>query len=311
MVLKPEPFFRAVEHLRETRGAPDAVLLPSPQGRRFTQAVAEEYSRLAHLVFLCGRYEGVDERVSDGAGHRGGLHRRLRALGRRAARAGHRGRGGAAACPASWAMRSRWCATPSRAGCWITRTTRGRPSFRGLDVPEVLLSGHHGEIDRWRRAAGAATHVRTAAGPAGRRGADRRRANMAGQRGRPARGTEHSHDPDRDHRSRAAHRAPRRQVRRHRPRPREGARRRQGAHPGVRGHRHRHAPRRHARVLHGAQGVVRPGRRAHLPAALADDRQDRGRAHRQGPPREAVLPARPARQGGPHEGSERKVTPQA
>ncbi len=65
MVLKPEPIFRAVEHLRETRGVPDAVVLPSPQGRRFTQAVAEEYSRRAHLVFLCGRYEGVDERVSE------------------------------------------------------------------------------------------------------------------------------------------------------------------------------------------------------------------------------------------------------
>jgi tRNA (guanine37-N1)-methyltransferase len=64
MVLKAEPLFRAVEHLRESRGTPDAVLLPSPQGRRFTQAMAEEYSRRQHLVLLCGRYEGVDERVS-------------------------------------------------------------------------------------------------------------------------------------------------------------------------------------------------------------------------------------------------------
>src|SRR5688572_3448499 len=64
MVLKPEPLFRAVEQLRDTRGTPDAVLLPSPQGRRFTQSVAEEYGRRSHLVILCGRYEGVDERVS-------------------------------------------------------------------------------------------------------------------------------------------------------------------------------------------------------------------------------------------------------
>jgi tRNA (guanine37-N1)-methyltransferase len=64
MVLKPDPLFRAVEHLQAVRGTPDAVVLPSPQGRRFTQRVAEEYSRRAHVVFLCGRYEGVDERVS-------------------------------------------------------------------------------------------------------------------------------------------------------------------------------------------------------------------------------------------------------
>ena len=91
--------------------------------------------------------------------------------------------------------------------------------------------------------------------------------------------------------------------RRHRPGARQGARGRQGAHPGLRGRRHRHAPRRHARVLHRAQGVVRPGRRAHLPAALADDPEGRGRAVGQGPPREALLPARAEGQGGAHEGS--------
>ena len=75
---------------------------------------------------------------------------------------------------------------------------------------------------------------------------------------------------DRDRREGAADRAAGDQVGRHRPRARQGARRRQGAHPDLRGDRHRHAPRRHARVLHRAQGVVRPGRGAHLPAALAD-----------------------------------------
>ena len=57
---------------------------------------------------------------------------------------------------------------------------------------------------------------------------------------------------------------------RHRARARQGARRRQGTHAGVRGHRHRHAPGRRARLVHRAKGLVRPGRRAHLPAALAD-----------------------------------------
>ncbi len=57
-----------------------------------------------------------------------------------------------------------------------------------------------------------------------------------------------------------------------------------------------------ARVVHGAQGVVRSGRRAHLSAPLADCRQSGSHSQRQGAPREAVLPARPARQGCPHEG---------
>ena len=64
------------------------------------------------------------------------------------------------------------------------------------------------------------------------------------------------------------------------------------------------APRRRARDVHGAQGVVRPGRRAHLPAALADHRQDRSAARREGPPRQALLPARPEGQGRAHEGTE-------
>lgn len=62
MVMKPEPFFRAVETLR----APDSdVILMSPQGRCFTQTVAEELTRRRHLIFLCGHYEGVDERVAE------------------------------------------------------------------------------------------------------------------------------------------------------------------------------------------------------------------------------------------------------
>src|SRR5688572_3723466 len=63
MVLKPEPLFRAVERIREERGEPSAVILTSPDGRRFTHADAARLARLPHVVILCGRYEGVDERV--------------------------------------------------------------------------------------------------------------------------------------------------------------------------------------------------------------------------------------------------------
>ena len=150
MVLKPEPIFRAVEHLREVRGAPDVVLLPSPQGRRFTQAVAEEYSRHAHLVLLCGRYEGVDERVCTA------LATEEISIGDYVLSGGE--------LPALVIVDAVARLVPGVVGDAesVVRDsfTRGlldhphytRPaSFRGLDVPAVLLSGHHGEIDRWRR----------------------------------------------------------------------------------------------------------------------------------------------------------------
>ena len=150
MVLKAEPIFRAVEHVRETRGTPDAVLLPSPQGRRFTQAVADEYSRRAHLVLLCGRYEGVDERVSTA------LVTEEVSIGDFVLSGGE--------LPALVIVDAVARLVPGVVGDAesVVRDsfTRGlldhphytRPaSLRGLDVPAVLLSGHHGEIDRWRR----------------------------------------------------------------------------------------------------------------------------------------------------------------
>src|SRR5882762_2589539 len=63
MVLKPEPIFRTLDAIEAERGRPLTVVLTSPQGARFTQAEAQRVSRLAHVVLLCGRYEGVDERV--------------------------------------------------------------------------------------------------------------------------------------------------------------------------------------------------------------------------------------------------------
>ncbi|WP_110172564.1 tRNA (guanosine(37)-N1)-methyltransferase TrmD [Luteitalea pratensis] len=150
MVLKAEPMFRAVEHVRDTRGTPDAVLLPSPQGRRFTQAVAGEYSRRAHLVLLCGRYEGVDERVSTA------LVTEEVSIGDFVLSGGE--------LPALVIVDAVARLVPGVVGDAesVVRDsfTRGlldhphytRPaSLRGLDVPAVLLSGHHGEIDRWRR----------------------------------------------------------------------------------------------------------------------------------------------------------------
>lgn len=63
MVMKPEPWFRALEAIAERRPDRPHAVLTSPQGRRFTQAGAKELSERPHLVMLCGRYEGIDERV--------------------------------------------------------------------------------------------------------------------------------------------------------------------------------------------------------------------------------------------------------
>jgi tRNA (guanine37-N1)-methyltransferase len=65
MVLKAEPIFRALDAIEAERGGPVTVLLMSPQGERLTQAGAQRLSGLAHLALLCGRYEGFDERVRE------------------------------------------------------------------------------------------------------------------------------------------------------------------------------------------------------------------------------------------------------
>jgi tRNA (guanine37-N1)-methyltransferase len=150
MVLKPEPFFRAVEWIVEHRGVPDRVLLPSPQGERFTQAVAERYSGDHHLVLLCGRYEGVDERV------RLGLGTQEVSLGDYVVSGGE--------LPALVIVDAVARLVPGVVGDaasveqdsfsrhLLDHPHYTRPaSFRGMDVPEVLLSGHHGDIARWRR----------------------------------------------------------------------------------------------------------------------------------------------------------------
>src|SRR4051812_27185850 len=59
MVMKPEPLFRAVEAIAAERGQPSAIVLMTPQGRRFSHAEAERLSRLERIVVICGRYEGV------------------------------------------------------------------------------------------------------------------------------------------------------------------------------------------------------------------------------------------------------------
>lgn len=150
MVMKAEPFVRAVEAIRAARpeGAP-TVLLTSPQGRLLTQAWVRDLAAGAHLVVLCGRYEGVDERVAELVGAQeisigdyvlsGGELAALvivEAVGRFLP--------GAVGDADS-------VAHDSFSQGLLDHPHYTRPAeFRGRKVPEVLLSGHHDAVRRWR-----------------------------------------------------------------------------------------------------------------------------------------------------------------
>jgi tRNA (guanine37-N1)-methyltransferase len=151
MVMKAEPFFRAVESVLPGGPGPrDAVVLLSPRGRRFEQATATCYAGLERLVLLCGRYEGIDERVREGlATEEVSLGDFVLTGGEVAALAvieatvrllpgalGDEGSAGA----------------DSFAAGLLDFPHYTRPAVvRGRAVPEVLLSGDHGRVGRWRR----------------------------------------------------------------------------------------------------------------------------------------------------------------
>jgi len=150
MVMKPEPFVRAVDHIRATRGEPAAVVLTSPQGRRLTQADVERLAGLGHVVVLCGRYEGIDDRVRE---H---VATEEISIGDYVLSGGEL----AALVMVDAVARlvpgvvgdTRSVEAESFARGLLDYPHYTRPAaFQGWAVPEVLLSGHHGEIERWRR----------------------------------------------------------------------------------------------------------------------------------------------------------------
>jgi tRNA (guanine37-N1)-methyltransferase len=170
MVLKPEPIFECIETLgvasREKRGANESVILLSAQGRRFDQNVAAELVALDRMVLICGRYEGVDERVGEY------LADRELSIGDYVLSGGELGAAvivdtvtrlipGALGNAASTQQESFTSAVTSASdGPDSTCGSNGlldyphytRPAeFRGMAVPEVLMSGNHEEIRRWRK----------------------------------------------------------------------------------------------------------------------------------------------------------------
>ncbi len=156
MVLKPEPIFAAIEDLvgaagRDAYPAKTRVVLLSPQGRQFKQPVAKELADHAeHLVIICGRYEGVDERVNEA------LVTDEISIGDYVLSGGEP----AAIVVVDAMVRLLPNALGSETSAEHDSFSDGlldwphytRPAeFRGMSVPEVLLNGNHAEIEKWRR----------------------------------------------------------------------------------------------------------------------------------------------------------------
>ena len=158
MLMKCGPWFAAVESRCGVRGdagypAGTRVVMTSPAGRRFRQADAEELSRESHVVFMCGHYEGFDARVETLATDVFSVGDFVMTGGELAAAAmadavvrllpGVLGGGPAATASESF----------GRDGMLEAPQYTHPPEFRGMKVPEVLLSGDHAKIESWRRSA--------------------------------------------------------------------------------------------------------------------------------------------------------------
>lgn len=151
MLIRCQPVFDCVEAVRKDDPTPGTLILLSPQGRRLTQRVVEELAAKERLILLCGRYEGFDERV------RIGLEPMEISAGDFIANGGE--------VPAMLVIDTAIRLIPGVLGDETSskyesfaesglleypQYTRPR-EYRGMTVPEVLISGDHAEVDRWRR----------------------------------------------------------------------------------------------------------------------------------------------------------------
>jgi len=156
MVMKPEPWGEAIDATLENSDSVDLVVL-TPAGKRFNQRMSENFSKSDHIIFACGRYEGIDARVAEH--YRS--HARVRvheiSIGDYVLNGGEvaalvmieaivRLLPGVIGNPESLREESH-----NESGEVEYPTFTKPATWRGLDVPEVLLSGNHGEIARWRR----------------------------------------------------------------------------------------------------------------------------------------------------------------
>jgi tRNA (guanine37-N1)-methyltransferase len=150
MVMKPEPLVAAVEAVTELDPRRGPVVLLTPQGRVLTQALVRDFATEERLTLVCGHYEGVDERViEEGITHEVSIGDYILSGGE----------------PAAWVLLdavARVVPGVVGSGESLLEESHGaglleypqytRPAdFRGRRVPDILLSGHHAEITRWRR----------------------------------------------------------------------------------------------------------------------------------------------------------------
>jgi tRNA (guanine37-N1)-methyltransferase len=153
MVMKPEPWGEALDGILD--GASDPVVIfPSPAGEVFTQAIARELAQEQHIVFGCGRYEGIDQRVFDETADRARV--RLMSIGDYVLN------GGEVATMAMIEAVGRLIpgvvgnpeslVEESHEDGLLEYPSYTKPAvWRGREVPPVLLSGNHGAVDAWRR----------------------------------------------------------------------------------------------------------------------------------------------------------------
>ena len=158
MVMKPEPWGEALDALLGDGDQEGTVLVvPTPSGERFSQPIAQELSGARRLVFACGRYEGIDRRVVEHARTRVGV--RELSLGDYVLNGGEvatlamveavvRLIPGVIGNPASLAEESH---SEGNDGLLEYPVYTKPATWRGLEVPEVLFSGHHARIAEWRR----------------------------------------------------------------------------------------------------------------------------------------------------------------
>jgi len=156
MVMLPEPWGRALDAIAPDGGPQPRLIVPSPAGRPFTQAIAAELAEQPWLLFACGRYEGIDARVLEYASARmpvdeislgdyvlAGGEAAVLVIVEALARLLPGVLGNAQSAPDD-------SFGTGPAGLLEAPAYTKPASWRGLDVPAVLLSGHHGEIARWR-----------------------------------------------------------------------------------------------------------------------------------------------------------------
>jgi tRNA (guanine37-N1)-methyltransferase len=157
MVMSPEPWGKAIDSV--ATGINELIVL-TPAGKKFDQATAVELTKAEHLIFACGRYEGIDQRVTDYYRNQSNFNVREISIGDYVLNGGEvaalvileaviRLLPGVIGNPASLDEESHSITDDSQNLVEYPNYTKPQ-EWRGLSVPEILLSGNHGEIGKWR-----------------------------------------------------------------------------------------------------------------------------------------------------------------